>query len=634
MRRVTSLLMMAMFLMAGTALGQSTDFSFNVERAADPQAPYPVDHSGVRTVAGPFDLDGDGKYEVLVSDYTGGGRVHVLEVVGPDTWEHVYSTPWLDDTKLTTNQRAITGGDLDGDGRGEIIFMSGCKGFTGSGQHCDTDQKFDNADYPQGIYVFEHTGTDNDYGTAPTTIYQMPNAPDRNYPEQMTARDIDYDGNQELFFGVNGRSGVHDSWHIVSVDGDIGSGFETWNIEAYLSSRSSYDYDQVNRGGGSPYGMVAADLDGNGINEIVMGSWNSVNITLGQATGANAYFWPNDPADSHWAHLAPSDHVSLFGLDVVDINGDGTEEVFGSVLQTGDVYVVNYEAGENVFAITEDNYTYAVVPGLSSLGLTAGDLDQDGNMDLIGTGSSYTSGQFNQNLAPNWVNIVEFIGGQGGDPEDPANYGPITQVFFPNDMTDAFDKVTRDSAGVITEYREEGTSGPQFASKFAFLGDIDMDGENEVALGFQGQNDSLYTYTEVFNPADSTYTRTLVSSEANTVRTFMRVLSSSVKGVSIEDERVIIPSDYVLEQNYPNPFNPTTSIRFELPRDKAVSLTIFDVSGRVVKTLVDNQYLTQGIHEIQWDGTSNAGAQVASGTYVYQLRFGNFAHSKTMVLLK
>jgi len=631
MRRVTSLMLMAAFVFAGSAVGQSTDFSFNVERSADPQAPYPVDHSGVRTVAGPFDLDGDGMMEVLVSDYTGGGRVHVLEVAGKDTWEHVYSTPWLDDTKLTTNQRAITGGDLDGDGLGEIIFMSGCKGFTGSGQHCDTDQKFDNADYPQGIYVFENTGVDNDYGTAPTTIYQMPNAPDRNYPEQMIAQDIDNDGSQELFFGVNGRSGVHDAWHIVSVDGDIGSGFETWNIEAHLTSRSSYDVDPINRGGGSPYGMVPADLDGNGITELVMSSWNSLNITLGQIIGEDTYNFPDGTLGPNWAHLAPSDDVSLFGLDVVDIDGDGNDEVFGSVLQTGDVYVVNYNSGEPTYQITEDNYTLAVVPGLSSLGLTAGDLDNDGNMDLIGSGSAYSSSQFNNNLAPNWVNIVEFI---GNDPEDPASYGPITQVFFPNDMTDAFDKVTRDSAGVITEYREEGTSGPQFASKFAFLGDVDDDGENEVALGFQGQNDSLYTFTEVFNPADSTYTRTLVSSEANPARTFMRVLSSSVKGVAIEDERVIIPSDYVLEQNYPNPFNPTTNIRFELPRDKAVSLTIFDVSGRIVKRLVDNQYLSQGVHEIQWDGTSDAGGQVASGTYLYQLKFGNFAHTKSMVLLK
>ena len=95
-----------------------------------------------------------------------------------------------------------------------------------------------------------------------------------------------------------------------------------------------------------------------------------------------------------------------------------------------------------------------------------------------------------------------------------------------------------------------------------------------------------------------------------------------------------IPTDYKLEQNYPNPFNPTTSIRFELPRDKAVSLTIFDVSGRIVKTLVDNQQMAEGAHEMQWDGTNDAGASVASGTYLYRLSFGNFAHTKTMVFLK
>jgi hypothetical protein len=321
-------------------------------------------------------------------------------------------------------------------------------------------------------------------------------------------------------------------------------------------------------------------------------------------------------------------------LDVVDINNDGDHEVYGSEYNTGDVYVVNYEAGEPTYLITEENYGYAVVPGLSSLGLTAGDLDGDGNMDLIGTGSSYSASQFNQGLSPNWVNIVEFIGGDGADPEDPANYSDLVQVYFPNDLADDFDRVTRDSAGVITEYRENGDQGPQFASKFAFLGDVDNDGDNEVALAIQGVDDSLYTYSEVFNPADSTYTRSLVSVEPGPARVFMRILSAANGAVNIEDERVIIPSDYVLEQNYPNPFNPTTNIRFELPLDKAVSLTIFDVSGRIVKKLVDNQHMQQGVHEFQWDGTNDAGGQVASGTYLYQLKFGNFAHTKTMVLLK
>jgi len=620
MRRVTSLLMIATFLFAGNAFGQSTDYSWTVPVTEDAQRAYTAGHSGARTVVGPFDLDGDGMQEVLVSDYTGGARIHVIESIGPDMWEWVYSTPYLDVDASTNNGRAIAGGDMDGDGFGEMYFFGGAGYAEGS-------------PYPYGLYVFEHTGEDNDYGMEPATVYEMPNAPNRWRQEQIVVQDIDGDGAQEMMFGNNGNN-AGDNWWIISVDGDIGSGFETWSDEAYLNSRVT-DWDPVNRGGGSPYGMVAADLDGNGITEIVMSSWNSLNITLGQVIGADTYNFPDGSLGPNWAHLSNrGDTVSLFGLDVVDINNDGDHEVYGSEYNTGDVYVVNYEAGEPTYLITEENYGYAVVPGLSSLGLTAGDLDGDGNMDLIGTGSSYSASQFNQGLSPNWVNIVEFIGGDGADPEDPANYSDLVQVYFPNDLADDFDRVTRDSAGVITEYRENGDQGPQFASKFAFLGDVDNDGDNEVALAIQGVDDSLYTYSEVFNPADSTYTRSLVSVEPGPARVFMRILSASNGAVNIEDERVIIPSDYVLEQNYPNPFNPTTNIRFELPLDKAVSLTIFDVSGRIVKKLVDNQHMQQGVHEFQWDGTSDAGGQVASGTYLYQLKFGNFAHTKTMVLLK
>lgn len=580
MRKATNLLMVFAFLFVGNAFGQSTDFSFIVERTSDPHAPYPPNHSGVRTVAGPYDLDGDGKMEVLVSDYTGGSRVHVLEAIGPDLWEHVYSTPWLDDYAGTGNGRAIAGGDMDGDGKGEIYFFSGCA-TTSAG--CAT--KFANAAYTPGLYVFEFTGTDNDYGTEPATIYQMPDMPDRWQQEQLTVVDVDNDGTQEMMFGNNGLNSDHDNWWIISVDGDIGSGFETWSNEMKASSRNRA-FDLVDRGGGSPYGIVPADLDGNGLVEIVMSSWNNNNLTMAQAVGPNTYYLPDGSQGQHWAHINPTrDTVPLFGILTVDIDGDGNDEVYGSEFNTGNVWVLNYNQGENVFAIVEDNYKLAVVPGLSSLGLTAGDLDGDGNVDLIGSGSAYSHNQYNDGKDPNWVNIVEFF---GTNPEDPSHYSPITQVIFPNDRTDAFDKITRDSAGVITEYRAAADNGPQFASKFAFLGDVDNDGHNEVALGFQGQSDSLRTFTEVFNPADSTYVvdPTTLVSVANTQRVFMRVLSAGATGIAIEDERVVIPTDYVLEQNYPNPFNPTTSIRFELPIDKAISVTVYDVSGRVVKTLV------------------------------------------------
>lgn len=151
MRRVTILLLAGMFILVGNLFSQATDYTWLNELSTDPAAPYSLNHSGSRQVSGPYDLDGDGLIEVLVQDYTGGGRVHVLEVVGPDTWEHVYSTPVLDAYPGTNNARTIAGGDVDGDGRGEIYVFAG-RSYA------------DASPFPSGLYVFEHTGIDNDYG--------------------------------------------------------------------------------------------------------------------------------------------------------------------------------------------------------------------------------------------------------------------------------------------------------------------------------------------------------------------------------------------------------------------------------------------------------------------------------------
>ncbi|MEX0747667.1 MAG: FlgD immunoglobulin-like domain containing protein, partial [Rhodothermales bacterium] len=104
--------------------------------------------------------------------------------------------------------------------------------------------------------------------------------------------------------------------------------------------------------------------------------------------------------------------------------------------------------------------------------------------------------------------------------------------------------------------------------------------------------------------------------------------------VKIVDERIIMPTDYKLSENYPNPFNPTTSFSFTLPLDKSVSVRVYDITGREVKTLVNNQFRAAGTHEVTWDGTNNAGASVSSGTYVYSLEWGQFRQSRTMVLVK
>ncbi|HER43603.1 MAG TPA: T9SS type A sorting domain-containing protein [Candidatus Eisenbacteria bacterium] len=93
------------------------------------------------------------------------------------------------------------------------------------------------------------------------------------------------------------------------------------------------------------------------------------------------------------------------------------------------------------------------------------------------------------------------------------------------------------------------------------------------------------------------------------------------------------PRVAVLYQNYPNPFNPSTSIEFSLPARERVSLKVFDVSGRLVRTLVDGP-LPDGNHRYAWDGRNERGAAVASGVYFYVLRSESIRQARKAVLLR
>ena len=239
-------------------------------------------------------------------------------------------------------------------------------------------------------------------------------------PEQMTIADVDGDGANELLFGNNGADNAYDSWYVLSA-ADLGSGFATWTQEARWSSRAAQDFDPVNRGGGSAYGIVPADLDGDGTMEIVLGSWNNLNFSNVDVTGPDTYADPT--GDRPYARAASSDHVSFFGCTVLDMDMNGDDEVYCPVLQTGALALMNYEAGEDPLQIyytsdvTDDDYSKnnlvnpLVEAAGGGLGITNGDIDKDGVPELILTGSSYTTQQYEAGNPPRWVNIVDYNGG-------------------------------------------------------------------------------------------------------------------------------------------------------------------------------------------------------------------------------
>ncbi len=88
-----------------------------------------------------------------------------------------------------------------------------------------------------------------------------------------------------------------------------------------------------------------------------------------------------------------------------------------------------------------------------------------------------------------------------------------------------------------------------------------------------------------------------------------------------------------LAQNAPNPFNPSTTIAFTVPRDAEVSLRVFDVRGRLVRTLVDG-VRPAGQHTVDWDGRDDRGAGAASGVYLYQLQVGDETRHRRMLMVK
>ena len=94
-----------------------------------------------------------------------------------------------------------------------------------------------------------------------------------------------------------------------------------------------------------------------------------------------------------------------------------------------------------------------------------------------------------------------------------------------------------------------------------------------------------------------------------------------------------VPNTYTLGQNYPNPFNPTTTIKYTIPKAGNVKIEVYDITGRLVNTLVNSNQAT-GTYSVVWNGRNSAGQSVGSGVYLYRIQANDFVSVKKMVMLK
>ncbi len=140
--------------------------------------------------------------------------------------------------------------------------------------------------------------------------------------------------------------------------------------------------------------------------------------------------------------------------------------------------------------------------------------------------------------------------------------------------------------------------------------------------------DGNYEYTDNVD-GDFYYKLEAVDVDGST-QMFCPYTVQSATGVA---DKLEMPETFELKQNYPNPFNPTTTISFSLAERTNVNITIFDITGRVVTTLVD-EVMDAGAHNLVWNAVNNFGEPLATGVYFYTMKTENFTATKSMTIMK
>ncbi len=160
----------------------------------------------------------------------------------------------------------------------------------------------------------------------------------------------------------------------------------------------------------------------------------------------------------------------------------------------------------------------------------------------------------------------------------------------------------------------------------------------------QAWGDATFSYALWYvltTPASNVLKLGMLKTNVTSGTSSLVIYSLGVSATAVADgQHDAMPEQAKLHQNYPNPFNPETRIRYELSaalRGESatanVILEIFDLNGRLVRSFSLNQQ-EAGAHEVSWNGNDNAGAPVASGTYLYRMIINGAASAKRMLLLR
>ena len=349
--------------------------------------------------------------------------------------------------------------------------------------------------------------------------------------------------------------------------------------------------------------------------------------------------------DSVYVNFLPD----AFGVDSIyitatDLGGlTGVDTIVVTVNPVNDLPVIVSSSELSTLEDTEIT--------LSVDSLVINDVDSDLFSLNILPGENYTSE--NETLTPgeNFYGVLVVpINVSDGDTVS-APYTLNIEVVAVNDAPVSFDLLTPENGTEVIITPDDIANDASIAVSWSASEDADSD---EVTYGLVLQLFELDTV--LANTTDTTQAvpYSLISDLLNSFGTSQADFSWTVFAtdgmdttdadnqftVSVNANAVLgidepqIPEVYALHQNFPNPFNPTTTLKYDLPENAVVTLTIYDIMGREIISLVKNSYREAGYHRVIWNGLDNHGKQLGSGMYFYMIRTASFTKTKKMIMLK